>query len=154
MALAEGDLAPDFTLPTDGGGTLTLSSLRGGKVVLYAYPEDDTKSCTNEALAFNALSAEFAAAGARLVGISPDAPKKHDKFKAKYGLGQTLVADEARSAIEAYGLWVEKSMYGRSYMGVERSTFLIDADGVVARVWRAIKVKGHAEAVLAAAKDL
>jgi peroxiredoxin Q/BCP len=154
MALNEGIPAPDFTLPTDGGGSLTLSSLRGRKIVLYAYPQDDTTSCTNEALSFDALRDEFAAAGATVVGISPDSVKRHDKFKQKYGLRLTLVSDEERKAIDAYGLWVEKRMYGRSYMGVERSTFLIDADGRIARVWAKVKVKGHAEAVLAAAREL
>lgn len=154
MALNEGIPAPDFTLPTDGGGSLTLSGLRGGKVVLYAYPQDDTQSCTNEALSFNALLDDFTAAGATVIGISPDPVKRHDKFKQKYGLRLTLVSDEARTAIEAYGLWVEKQMYGRSYMGVERSTFLIDETGRIVRVWAKVKVKGHAEAVLAAAQEL
>lgn len=154
MALNEGIPAPDFTLPTDGGGSLTLSGLRGGKVVLYAYPQDDTQSCTNEALSFNALLDDFTAAGATVIGISPDPVKRHDKFKQKYGLRLTLISDEARTAIEAYGLWVEKQMYGRSYMGVERSTFLIDETGRIARVWAKVKVKGHAETVLAAAREL
>lgn len=154
MALNEGIPAPDFTLPTDGGGSLTLSSLRGRKVVLYAYPQDDTTSCTNEALSFDALRDDFAAAGTTVIGISPDAVKRHDKFKQKYGLRLTLVSDEEKSAIEAYGLWVEKQMYGRRYMGVERSTFLIDATGRIARVWAKVRVKGHAEEVLAAAREL
>ena len=154
MALNEGMSAPDFTLPTDGGGSLTLSSLRGRKVVLYAYPQDDTTSCTNEALSFDALRDDFAAAGATVLGISPDSVKRHDKFKQKYGLKLTLVSDEERKAIEAYGLWVEKQMYGRHYMGVERSTFLIDAAGKIARVWAKVRVKGHAEAVLAAAREI
>lgn len=154
MALNEGMPAPDFTLPTDGGGSLTLSSLRGRKVVLYAYPQDDTTSCTNEALSFDALRDDFAAAGATVIGISPDTVKRHDKFKQKYDLKLTLVSDEERKAIEAYGLWVEKQMYGRHYMGVERSTFLIDAAGKIARVWAKVRVKGHAEAVLAAAREI
>lgn len=154
MALNEGIPAPDFTLPTDGGGSLTLSSLRGRKVVLYAYPQDDTTSCTNEALSFDALGDDFAAAGTTVIGISPDAMKRHDKFKQKYGLRLTLVSDEEKTAIEAYGLWVEKQMYGRRYMGVERSTFLIDATGRIARVWAKVRVKGHAEEVLAAAREL
>ena len=154
MALNEGIPAPDFTLPTDGAGSLTLSALRGRKVVLYAYPQDDTTSCTNEAMSFNALLDAFAAADTTVIGISPDSVKRHDKFKQKYGLRLTLVSDEERKAIDAYGLWVEKRMYGRSYMGVERSTFLIDADGRIARVWAKVKVKGHAEAVLAAAREL
>ena len=154
MALHEGMSAPDFTLPTDGGGSLTLSSLRGRKVVLYAYPQDDTTSCTNEALSFDALRDHFAAAGATVLGISPDSVKRHDKFKQKYGLKLTLVSDEERKAIEAYGLWVEKQMYGRHYMGVERSTFLIDEAGKIVRVWAKVRVKGHAEAVLAAVREL
>lgn len=154
MALNEGMPAPDFTLPTDGGSSLTLSSLRGRKVVLYAYPQDDTTSCTNEALSFDALRDDFAAAGTTVIGISPDSVKRHDKFKQKYDLHLTLVSDEERKAIEAYGLWVEKQMYGRHYMGVERSTFLIDAAGRIARVWAKVRVKGHAEAVLAAAREL
>jgi len=154
MALNEGMPAPDFILPTDGGGSLTLSSLRGRKVVLYAYPQDDTTSCTNEALSFDALRDDFAAAGTTVIGISPDSVKRHDKFKQKYDLKLTLVSDEERKAIEAYGLWVEKQMYGRHYMGVERSTFLIDAAGRIARVWAKVRVKGHAEAVLAAAREI
>lgn len=154
MALNEGIAAPDFTLPTDGGGTITLSSLRGGKVVLYAYPQDDTTSCTNEALSFDALRDEFAAADVTVIGISPDSVKRHDKFKQKYGLRLTLVSDEERTAIEAYGLWVQKQMYGRQYMGVERSTFLIDSAGRIVQVWAKVRVKGHAEAVLAAARTL
>jgi len=154
MALNEGIPAPDFTLPTDGGGSLTLSGLRGHKVVLYAYPQDDTTSCTNEALSFDALRDDFAAAGTTVIGISPDSVKRHDKFKQKYGLKLTLVSDEERKAIEAYGLWVEKQMYGRHYMGVERSTFLIDDTGKIVRVWAKVRVKGHAEEVLAAAREL
>ncbi|HEV7324582.1 MAG TPA: peroxiredoxin [Bosea sp. (in: a-proteobacteria)] len=154
MALSEGIPAPDFTLPTDGGGSFTLSSLRGRKIVLYAYPQDDTTSCTNEALSFDALRDDFAAAGTTVIGISPDSVKRHDKFKQKYDLKLTLVSDEERKAIEAYGLWVEKQMYGRHYMGVERSTFLIDQAGKIVRVWTKVRVKGHAEAVLAAAREL
>jgi peroxiredoxin Q/BCP len=154
MALNEGIPAPDFTLPTDSGGSLTLSSLRGRKIVLYAYPQDDTTSCTNEALSFDALRDDFAAAGTTVIGISPDSVKRHDKFKQKYDLKLTLVSDEERKAIEAYGLWVEKQMYGRHYMGVERSTFLIDHTGKIVRVWANVRVKGHAEAVLAAAREL
>lgn len=154
MALTEGDPAPDFSLPTDGGGTLTLSGLRGRKVVLYAYPKDDTESCTKEAIAFNGLRRDFAAAGTEVIGISPDPAKRHDKFKQKYGLSFPLVADESRAMLEAYGLWVEKSMYGRKYMGVERTTFLIDADGRIARIWPKVKVVGHVEEVLAAARAL
>jgi peroxiredoxin Q/BCP len=154
MALKEGDPAPDFTLPRDGGGTLSLSQLRGSKVVLYAYPKDDTPGCTQEAIAFNGLRRDFAAANTDIIGVSPDPAKRHDKFKQKYGLDFPLVADETQAMLQAYGIWVEKSMYGRRYMGVERTTFLIDPDGKIARIWPKVKVAGHAEEVLAAARDL
>jgi peroxiredoxin Q/BCP len=154
MALREGDPAPDFNLPKDGGGSLALSDLKGRKVVLYAYPKDDTESCTKEAIAFNGLRAEFAAAGAEIIGISPDPARRHDKFKQKYGLAFPLVADESHAMLEPYGLWVEKSMYGRKYMGVERTTFLIDEQGRIARIWPKVKVVGHAEEVLAAVRAL
>lgn len=154
MALTEGAPAPDFTLPTDGGESLTLSDLRGRKVVLFAYPKDDTETCTKEAIAFNGLRQDFAAAGTEIIGISPDPVKRHDKFKQKYGLGLPLIADENRAMLDAYGLWVEKSLYGRKYMGVERTTFLIDKDGKIARIWSKVKVAGHAEEVLAAARAL
>lgn len=154
MALREGDPAPDFNLPKDGGGSLALSDLKGRKVVLYAYPKDDTEGCTKEAIAFNALRAEFASAGAEIIGISPDPVRRHDRFKQKYGLAFPLVADESRVMLEAYGLWVEKSMYGRKYMGVERTTFLIDEHGRIARIWPKVKVAGHAEEVLAAVRAL
>jgi len=143
-----GDVAPDFTLPIDGGGELTLSSMRGKKVVLYFYPKDDTSGCTKEACDFREKISEFTKAGAVILGMSPDSVKKHDKFKAKYDLPFSLVADEEKTALEAFGVWVEKSMYGRKYMGVERSTFLIDADGSIQSVWRKVKVPGHVDAVL------
>jgi peroxiredoxin Q/BCP len=154
MALQEGDKVPDFTLARDGGGTLSLSAFKGRKIVLYAYPKDDTSSCTKEAIAFNGLRQAFTAAGAEIVGLSPDPVKSHDKFKTKYGLDFPLVADETRALIEAYGLWVEKSLYGRKYMGVERATILIDQQGVIARIWRKVKVAGHAEEVLAAVQAM
>ena len=154
MALQDGDRAPDFTLARDGGGTLSLSAFHGRKLVLYAYPKDDTPGCTQEAIAFNGLRKEFAAAGTDIVGISPDPVKRHDMFKAKHGLDFALVADEAQDALQAYGIWVEKSMYGRSYMGVERTTFLIGSDGTIARIWRKVKVPGHAQEVLEAARAL
>jgi peroxiredoxin Q/BCP len=154
MALAQGDQAPDFTLPRDGGGSISLSSLKGRKVVLYAYPKDDTPGCTQEAIAFNGLRKAFAEAGTEILGISPDAVKSHDKFKKKHGLDFALAADETQDALQAYGIWVEKSMYGRTYMGVERTTFLIDKDGRIARIWPKVKVAGHAEEVLAAAQAL
>jgi peroxiredoxin Q/BCP len=143
-----GDVAPDFTLPIDGGGEITLSSMRGKKVVLYFYPKDDTSGCTKEACDFREKISEFTKAGAVVLGMSPDSVKKHDKFKTKYDLPFSLVADEEKTALEAFGVWVEKSMYGRKYMGVERSTFLIDADGSIQSVWRKVKVPGHVDAVL------
>ena len=152
--LAEGDPAPDFELPTDGGGRARLKDLNGKPVVLYFYPKDDTSGCTAEAIAFNGLRAKFAAAGATVIGVSPDSAASHDKFKMKHDLKIALAADPGRSAIEAYGVWKEKSMYGRKYFGVERSTFLIRPDGRIARIWRKVKVPGHADEVLAAAKAL
>lgn len=149
-----GDMAPDFDLPRDGGGSLRLSGFLGKPVVLYFYPQDDTTGCTAEAIDFSRLRPEFEKAGAAVIGLSPDSAKKHDKFKAKHGLGIDLAADEERKAIEAYGLWVEKQMYGRRYMGVERATFLIGADGRILRIWRKVRVKGHAEAVLEAVRQL
>jgi peroxiredoxin Q/BCP len=154
MALQDGDQAPDFKLGRDGGGTLSLADFKGRKLVLYAYPKDDTPGCTQEAIAFNGLRKDFAAADTEILGISPDPVKSHDKFKAKHGLDFPLVADEALGALQAYGIWVEKSMYGRSYMGVERTTFLIDRDGRIARIWRKVKVAGHAEEVLAVARAI
>ena len=152
--LAEGDSAPDFELPTDGGGRTRLSDLRGKPAVIYFYPKDDTSGCTAEAIAFNGLRAKFAAAGTAIVGVSPDSAASHDKFKRKHDLKIALAADPERSAIEAYGVWKEKSMYGRKYFGVERTTFLIGKDGRIASVWRKVKVPGHADEVLAAAKTL
>jgi thioredoxin-dependent peroxiredoxin len=152
--LEPGDRAPDFSLPVTGGGTINLAGLKGRKAVLYFYPKDDTSGCTLEAQDFDALRDEFAAAQTEVIGISPDSLKSHDKFRLKYGLELTLAADEGKKALEAYGVWAEKSMYGRKYMGVERTTVLIDRDGRVARVWSKVKVPGHAEQVLAAAKAL
>lgn len=149
-----GDLAPDFTLPRDGGGSFKLSDFAGKPVVVYFYPEDDTPSCTNEAIGFSQLRPEFEKAGAVVIGLSPDSVKKHDKFKAKHGLSIDLASDEERKTIEAYRLWVEKKMYGRTYMGVERATFLVGRDGRIARIWRKVRVKGHAEAVLEAVRAL
>lgn len=152
--VSEGDAAPDFSLPRDGGGTVRLKDFKGKPVVLYFYPKDDTSGCTKEAVNFSALAAEFAAAGAEVVGVSPDPVKSHDKFKSKHDLKVTLAADEDKKAIEAYGVWTEKKMYGKTYMGVERSTFLIGKDGKIAKVWRKVKVPGHADAVLEAVKEL
>lgn len=146
--------APDFDLPTDGDGRIRLADLKGRKVVLYFYPKDDTPTCTREAIAFNALRREFAAADTELIGFSADSPKKHDRFKKKYDLNFTLVSDEERSVLGAYGLWVEKQLYGRKYMGIERTTILIDRHGKIARVWPKVSVEGHAQEVLEAAKAL
>ena len=154
MALTPGDPAPDFSLPATGGETLSLAGLKGRKAVLYFYPKDDTSGCTLEAQAFNALADAFAAADTVVIGVSPDPMKSHDKFREKYGLGFPLASDETKTMLEAYGVWVEKSMYGRKYMGVERTTVLIDRDGTIAQVWPKVKVPGHADAVLAAAKAL
>ena len=153
-ALDVGNTAPDFTLPRDGGGAITLSALRGHPVVLYFYPKDDTSGCTQEAIEFSALRSQFEMLGATVIGMSPDAVKKHDKFKSKHDLKVDLVADEDKKILEAYGLWVEKSMYGRKYMGVERTTVLIDSDGKIAKVWNKVKVPGHAAEVLEATKAL
>jgi thioredoxin-dependent peroxiredoxin len=150
--LEAGSRAPDFALPGDGGSTISLSALAGKPVVLFFYPKDDTSGCTAEALDFTRLKPEFDALGAVLVGISPNSVKSHDKFKAKHGLTVQLAADEEKKMLEAYGVWVEKSMYGRKYMGVERSTFLIKPDGTIGRVWRKVKVPGHADAVLEAVR--
>lgn len=152
--LNEGDLAPSFDLPGAGGERLALSSFAGKKLALYFYPKDDTSGCTKEAIEFNSLREKFAAAGIAVVGLSPDAVKAHDKFRDKYELKIPLASDGEKKVLEAYGVWVEKSMYGRKYMGVERSTFLIGGDGRIAKIWRKVKVPGHAEAVLAAAQAL
>lgn len=152
--IAEGQTAPDFTLPRDGGGTVTLSALRPGKVVLYFYPKDDTPGCTIEAIDFTRLQAEFAQAGTMVIGLSKDSVKAHDKFCKKHGLGVILVSDDGGDVCERYGVWVEKSMYGRSYMGIERVTVLIDGAGRVARVWPKVRVEGHAAEVLEAARAL
>ncbi|WP_142849715.1 thioredoxin-dependent thiol peroxidase [Telmatospirillum sp. J64-1] len=154
MTIDAGNPAPDFTLPTDGGGSLTLSALKGRKVIVYFYPKDDTPGCTTEACGFRDAMPDFSASGAEIIGISKDSPARHDKFKAKYELPFALASDEDGAVCEAYGVWKEKKNYGKTYMGIERSTFLIDADGVIRRVWRGVKVKGHVEEVLEAAKAL
>ncbi len=150
----QGDSAPDFTLPADGGGELSLASLKGKAVVLYFYPKDDTSGCTKEAIGFRDLLGDFDEAGAAVIGVSKDSVARHDRFKAKYDLNFPLVSDEEGTLCAAYGVWVEKSMYGRKYMGIERSTFLIDRAGKIARVWRKVKIPGHAEEVLEAARAL
>jgi peroxiredoxin Q/BCP len=152
--LAVGDKAPAFNLPRDGSGKVSLTSLKGKKLVLYFYPKDDTSGCTKEAIDFTALKAQFAKAGAEVIGVSPDPVKAHDKFVEKHKLGITLLSDESKEMLEAYGVWTEKSMYGRKYMGVERTTFLIGSDGKIAQIWNKVKVPGHAEEVLKAAKSL
>ncbi|HEX2137513.1 MAG TPA: peroxiredoxin [Microvirga sp.] len=154
MALTPGQKAPAFTLPATGGAPVSLDGLRGRKVVLYFYPKDDTSGCTREAQEFQALKGEFAAADTEIIGVSADDLASHDRFRTKYGLDLTLASAEDKSMLEAYGVWGEKSMYGRKYMGIERATVLIDRDGTVARVWPKVKVPGHAEEVLAAAKTL
>jgi peroxiredoxin Q/BCP len=147
-----GTQAPPFTLPRDGGGEVSLAEHAGKQVVLYFYPRDDTPGCTNEAIAFTGLAPEFEAAGAVVIGVSKDTVAKHDKFVAKHDLGVILASDAEGSTCEDYGVWVEKSMYGKKSMGIERATFLIGPDGTVRQVWRKVKVPGHAEAVLAAVK--
>lgn len=155
MSLNVGDKAPDFTMPTNGGGEVSLATLKGKPVVLYFYPRDDTPGCTKEACGFRDALPDFTGAGGvEIIGVSRDTVAKHDKFKAKYDLPFTLGADETGAVTEAYGVWVEKSMYGKKSMGIERSTFLIDGNGVIRGVWRKVKVPGHVEEVLAAAKEL
>lgn len=148
------DPAPDFTLPRDGGETLTLSALRPAPVVLFFYPKDNTPGCTREASEFSARIADFDAVGARVVGISKDSVKSHDRFIAKHALAMPLVSDEHGTTCEDYGTWVEKSMYGKTYFGIERTTFLIDGAGRIARVWRKVKVPGHVQEVLEAVRAL
>lgn len=152
--LATGQKAPSFELPRDGGGILKLSDFGGKAVVLYFYPQDDTETCTAEAIEFSKARPDFEKAGAVIIGVSPDGVRKHDKFKAKHKLTVDLGADEERAAIDAYGVWAEKTMFGRKYMGVVRSTFLIGPDGTIARIWRNVRLRGHVEEVLAAVKAL
>jgi peroxiredoxin Q/BCP len=152
--LTVGSPAPDFTLARDGGGTISLSALRGRKVVVYFYPKADTPGCTIESKDFSCLSEAFAAAGTEIVGVSADPVKKQDKFKANYDLTIALASDESHGMLQAYGVWGEKSMYGKKYMGIERTTLLIDPDGNIARIWPKVTIEGHAEEVLAAAKAL
>ncbi len=153
MTLKQGDPAPDFRIPADNGAVAAPGDYRGRRLVLYFYPRDDTPGCTTEAQAFRDAAEDFDRANAAILGISPDKPAKHDRFKAKHNLPFALGSDEDHAVAEAYGVWVEKRMYGRVYMGVERSTFLIDEDGRIAQIWRKVRVKGHAEAVLKALAD-
>ncbi|HBS37102.1 MAG TPA: peroxiredoxin [Rhodobacteraceae bacterium] len=146
--------APTVALPRDGGTVLDISNLRPDWVVLFFYPRDDTSGCTKQALAFTALQADFAALNTQVIGISKDSVTSHDKFVTKYQLTIPLLSDESDTVSEAFGVWKEKSMYGKTYMGIERSTFLINADGQIVSEWRKVKVPGHVEAVLQALKDL
>lgn len=148
--VAVGAPAPGFSMPRDGGGAVSLADFAGRTLVLYFYPKDDTSGCTKEALGFTERLPEFEAAGAAVLGVSKDSVAKHDKFRDKHGLGVILGSDEAGDVCERYGVWTEKSMYGKTYMGIERATFVIDGQGVVRHVWRKVKVPGHVEAVLAA----
>ncbi len=152
--LSIGMNAPEFDLPGSSGQSYALKNYRGGPLVLYFYPKDDTSGCTVEGLDFTSLKAEFAAVNAKILGVSPDNPASHDKFCKKHGLGIDLASDESKAMLEAYGVWAEKSMYGKKYMGVERTTFLIDSNGVIAKIWNKVKVPNHAAEVLAATKAL
>jgi peroxiredoxin Q/BCP len=152
--LAIGKQAPDFEIQRNGGGTVSLKTLAGKPVVLYFYPKDDTDACTKQAISFTGLLPEFDTAGATVIGVSPDSVKKHDKFATKHNLSIMLGSDEDTALANLYGVWKEKSMYGRTYMGVERTTFLIDRDGKIVRIWPKVKVADHAEDVLAAVKAL
>lgn len=152
--LKEGDKAPDFSLPADGGKTVSLADYKGKKLVIYFYPKDDTPGCTKESCTFRDNLTDFNKAGIEVIGVSKDSVKKHDKFKEKHGLNFPLISDEEGEICEKYGVWVEKSLYGRKYMGIDRSTFLIDENGVIRNIWRKVKVTGHVEEVLKKAEDL
>lgn len=154
MPLIEGHAAPEFSLKKSGGGMASLKDYASKALVLYFYPKDDTSGCTQEAKDFNELCGDFEQAGAALLGVSPDSVASHDKFAKKYALGFPLASDEEKAMLMAYGVWVEKSMYGRKYMGVERTTVLIDRSGVMRRIWSKVKVPGHAKDVLEAARAL
>jgi peroxiredoxin Q/BCP len=154
MSLKIGDRAPDFTLPTDGGGKVRLAALKGKNVVLYFYPKDDTSGCTKEACGFRDAMPDFSRVDAAIIGVSRDSVKAHDKFKQKYSLPFLLASDEGGEVTEKYGVWVQKSMYGRKYMGIERTTFLIDGKGVIRGLWPKVKIDGHVDEVLVAAKAL
>src|SRR5262249_27530239 len=152
--LAEGVKAPAFDLPRDGGGNVSLKDFKGRKLVIYFYPKADTPGCTHESIDFSKLRAEFEKAGTEVLGVSADPVAAQDRFKKKHGLNLALLSDETHKMLEAYGVWGKKSMYGRTYMGITRSTFLIGPDGKIARIWSKVKVNGHAAEVLAAAKAL
>ena len=154
VTLGPGDKAPNFKLATDGGGTVSLADLKGHPFVLYFYPKDDTSGCTKEAIDFSEERKKFEKLGVAIVGVSKDSVASHDKFKTKHKLKITLGSDPETKTAEAYGVWVEKSMYGRKYMGMDRATFLVNAKGIIQGVWRKVKIPGHVEAVLAATKSL
>jgi len=154
MSVNEGDKAPEFSMPTDSGGTISLKDLKGRPIVLYFYPKDSTPGCTKEACAFRDLMPDFSKIDAEIIGVSKDSVKRHENFKAKNELPFTLASDEDGDVCETYGVWAEKSMYGRKFMGIERATFLIDGKGRVRKVWRKVKVPGHAEEVLDATRTL
>jgi len=153
MALADGEAAPEFSMPATGGRTVSLDGYKGKPFILYFYPKADTPGCTKEACAFQETLPDFAAAGLDVIGVSPDKIKPIEKFAAKYNLTFPLASDEDHAVAERYGTWVEKAMYGKKYMGMERSTFLVGKDGKVVKTWRKVSVPGHAEAVMQAAKD-
>jgi len=148
------DIAPDFTLPRDGGDLVTLSGLRGQAVVLFFYPRDDTPGCTRESIGFSEYQQEFSDAGATVLGISKDSVASHEKFAGKHGLTTALLSDENGSVCEDYGVWKQKNMYGKSFMGIERTTVLVDRDGRIATVWNKVKVPGHVEEVLKTVRDM
>ncbi|GBF58802.1 putative peroxiredoxin bcp [Candidatus Phycosocius bacilliformis] len=152
--LAIGQMAPDFDMPIAGGSSVTLSGLKGKSVVLYFYPKDDTSGCTSQAIAFSQDIETFRSLSCEVIGVSKDKVASHDKFRAKYDLSVTLASDFGTNVCETYGVWVEKSMYGRKYFGIERTTFLIDKNGQIANIWRKVKIPGHAEAVMKAVKEL
>lgn len=152
--LHEGDLAPSFDLPSDGGGQISSESLKGKPYILYFYPRDDTPGCTKEAIGFTEAYPQFEAAGVEVIGLSKDTVSSHQKFKQKHGLCFPLASDDSGRVVEAFGAWVEKSMYGKKYMGIDRATFLVDGEGRVRKIWRGVKVPGHIEEVLSAARSL
>ncbi len=152
MSVKEGDPVPDFDLPTDAGGRVRAADLRGKPFVIYFYPKDDTPGCTKEAISFSCLKSEFDALGVPVIGVSRESVESKAKFRKKHDLAITLAADEEGKTVEAFGVWVEKSMYGKKYMGIDRSTFLVGKDGRIVKAWRNVKVPGHAEEVLEAAR--
>lgn len=152
MTLSIGDKAPDFTMPSDGGGSVSLSDFKGRYLILYFYPKDDTPGCTKEAIGFTESQSEFEALNTSILGVSKDTPAKHDKFIAKHGLKVSLGSDENGEMIDSYGVWVEKNMYGKKYMGIERATYLIGPDGTILEIWRKVRVKDHVSDVLTAAQ--